>query len=375
MSTFPSTTTTTTTTAYIADIGLEEYHDFEWYYLAIVALVAVAIILENLAVLLCIGLNKKLQSIDNYCIINLACADLFNGIVFIFHVTFTVIRPYSCTNVIYCGVIFSAQPVAVVGSVLALMTMSIDRYISVSYTLKYTDIVTGKRFMLIVVVQWIVSIILGSMPVMIWHTEDIQACINVQILSDAKSAYLWYWLITFLPTVILLILYGRLFCVAYRHARRVAPRANQIKRNQTHNTACELSTINLPTTVGDTVESENSMEAHSPTTQRKKLHIINRAYKAVITLGIIMICMVCTFLPLQVMFISFNCENCFSISHFDMRAIMLVLQVSNSAMNPFVYAIRIKELRNTFVKTMKTIFLCKCRKQSVVNESPQQTDT
>ncbi|XP_077997939.1 adenosine receptor A2a-like [Glandiceps talaboti] len=346
----------------------EEEYESPWYYILLNIVFGAAIILENLLVLLSVYINKKLQDMDTFCIVNLACADLLVGIVFSFHFTYTIVMPYSCTNIHACAVVFAAMPAMVMVSVFALMVMSIDRYISVSQPLEYATIVTTKRMLIIITIQWVVSIFFGAMPVILWQGDPatFEGCLNTEIISNTKAAYLWYWMMTFLPTVVLIILYGRLFCVAYRHARRVAPIAKQLKQNATGGVGtagCDVSTINLPSAVTRNTpfdeQSSNTLDCY-----HKKVKIVNRAYKAVVTLGIIMVCMVCTFIPSQVMFISFNCDDCINMPHIHLRALMVLAQVSNSAMNPFIYAIRIKEFRRTFTLILKTTFCCRCKKAS-----------
>ncbi|XP_070570168.1 alpha-1A adrenergic receptor-like [Ptychodera flava] len=338
--------------------GVDEMRDDaeQWYHIVILTVLGGAIILENVLVLVAVCMNKKLQELDNISTINVACADLLSGMIFVFHFVVTTVRPYACSNMIYCALAYTAMPAAIVASVFALMVMSVDRYIGVSRPLEYAVIVTPKRIAFVIAMQWIVAIFLAVLPVVIWKGDpvDFKGCVNTELLSNTTAVYLWYFLIIFLPILVLLMLYGRLFCVAYRHARRVAPLVKQYRTNSPN--GCEISTIHLPSGNSPTVTATpESSECVS-----KKIRIVNRAYKATLTLGIIMICMVLTFIPTQLMFVKFTCNSCIPIAMAPLRTTLLCAQVSNSALNPLIYASRMKEFRRTFCRIFRIIFCCKC---------------
>ncbi|KAL8173894.1 UNVERIFIED_CONTAM: Alpha-1A adrenergic receptor [Gekko kuhli] len=173
---------------------------------------------------------------------------------------------------------------------MSLCVISIDRYIGVSYPLRYPAIVTEKRGLLALLCVWALSIMISIGPLFGWKQPppaNEKVCqINIDpgyVLFSALGSF-------YLPLIIILVMYCRVYVVAKRESKGLSC---GLKTEKSHSEEVTLRIHRKNTT--DTSRS-------SPSTKHKshfsvKLLKFSREKKAAKTLGIVVGCFILCWLP------------------------------------------------------------------------------
>ncbi|XP_053630158.2 probable muscarinic acetylcholine receptor gar-1 isoform X1 [Cherax quadricarinatus] len=121
-----------------------------------------------------------------YFIGNLALSDLAIGlyvvIAFLLHITHKSDLWQKNTCMLQIGVAVTACQ----ETIFTIMLIAVDKYLYICHGLKYSSIVTTKRVYIAVIISWIFSILIGSLPVMGMQVPWEQACdrcIFAQVIS------------------------------------------------------------------------------------------------------------------------------------------------------------------------------------------------
>ncbi|XP_011689274.1 PREDICTED: D(2) dopamine receptor isoform X2 [Wasmannia auropunctata] len=164
----------------------------------------VAIVLGNVLTILAITWARRLRNVvSNYFILNLAVSDLMVGVTLPYHLAFYVDA---------CG-----------GSIYNLIVIAIDRYVAIVHPLSYNAYATKRRVLLIIVIAWICTMGVSSIPIY-WNLFDehnaSQTCEletvlpRCYIVAIQMPAFFLSWIAMFL-------LYWKIWREAYMHARRM----------------------------------------------------------------------------------------------------------------------------------------------------------
>merc|ERR1712110_105926 len=123
----------------------------------------------NILVILAFFLNRQLRTINNYLIINLAVSDFIVGLVSMnFYTAYIIMRGWYFGKFL-CDAWLTLDYVASNTSVMNLLIICIDRYLSVSYPVKYRNkrkVIHAKLAMLF---AWVVSFILWAPWIIGWQ--------------------------------------------------------------------------------------------------------------------------------------------------------------------------------------------------------------
>uniref|UniRef100_A0A4W4GKU2 Melanocortin receptor 5 n=2 Tax=Electrophorus electricus TaxID=8005 RepID=A0A4W4GKU2_ELEEL len=263
-------------------------------------------LLENILVILAIVKNKNLHSPMYFFICSLAVADMM---VSVSNAWETIVIHLLANQRLVVAEHFIRQMdnvfdslicISVVASMCSLLTIAVDRYVTIFYALRYHNIMTVRRAGLIIGSIW--SFCTGCGIVFI-------------VYSDSTPVVVCLVAMFFIMLLLMASLYSHMFLLARSHVRRMAMAPG-----------CDASTQQCTTMRG--------------------------AITLTILLGIFIVCWAPFFLHLIVMI---SCPRnlyciCF-MSHFNMY---LVLIMCNSVIDPLIYALRSQEMRKTF----KEIICC-----------------
>uniref|UniRef100_U3III4 Alpha-1A adrenergic receptor n=1 Tax=Anas platyrhynchos platyrhynchos TaxID=8840 RepID=U3III4_ANAPP len=173
-------------------------------------------VLGNILVILSVACHRHLQSVTHYYIINLAVADLLlTSTVLPFSATMEILG-YWAFGRIFCNIWAAVDVLCCTASIMSLCIISIDRYIGVSYPLRYPSIVTEKRGLLALLCVWALSLVISIGPLFGWKEpapEDETICQITEepgyVLFSALGSF-------YLPLTIILVMYCRVYVVAKR---------------------------------------------------------------------------------------------------------------------------------------------------------------
>ncbi|XP_077088034.1 adenosine receptor A2b [Siphateles boraxobius] len=319
-------------------------------YIAIELVIAVLSIAGNVLVCWAVAINSTLKNATNYFLVSLAVADILVGCLAI---------PFAITISIglhsdFYGCLFLACFVLVLtqSSIFSLLAVAIDRYLAVKIPLRYKELVTGKRAREIIAILWILSFIIGLIPFVGWNRKDLSCsrnesgsiqtgnssdaadmetgflqsccleCFFENVVDMSYMVYFNFFGCVLPPLLIMLGIYIKIFTVARKQLRQI-----ELK--------CSVS---------------NGENHHHGLLQRE----IRAAKSLSIIVGLFALC----WLPVHIL-------NCLTLFYSELEKpsfIMntaIILSHANSAVNPIIYAYRIREFRFTFRKILNRHFLCR----------------
>ncbi|XP_028828947.1 adenosine A2a receptor b [Denticeps clupeoides] len=301
-------------------------------YIALELVIAALAVGGNVLVCWAVCVNSNLQSITNFFVVSLAVADIAVGLLAI---PFAIaISTGFCAN--FHGCLFIACFVLVLtqSSIFSLLAIAVDRYIAIKIPLRYNSLVTGSRAKAIIAVCWVLSAIIGLTPMMGWNQrgtnvtssdcpEGMTRCLFELVVTMDYMVYFNFFGCVLLPLLVMLAIYASIFMAA-RHQLRLM----------------ELKLTQVPG-LGNGHHAEGSTSSRS--VLQKEIHA---AKSLAIIVGLFAVC----WLPVHIL-------NCFTLFYQHgpdwIMYLAIILSHGNSVVNPFIYAYRIREFRQTFRRIIR----------------------
>lgn len=169
-------------------------------------------IIGNVLVIVSIKVNKNLQTVNNYFLFSLACADLIIGIFSMNLYTAYIVIGHWPLGPLVCDLWLALDYVASNASVMNLLIISFDRYFCVTKPLTYPIKRTTKMAGLMIAAAWVLSFILWAPAILFWQfivgerTVDKNKC-QIQFFSNAAVTFGTAIAAFYLPVVIMSVLY------------------------------------------------------------------------------------------------------------------------------------------------------------------------
>lgn len=245
-------------------------------------------VVGNILVILSVVCHRHLRTVTHYFIVNLAVADLLlSSTVLPFSAIFEILDRWVFGRA-FCNVWAAVDVLCCTASIMSLCVISVDRYIGVSYPLRYPAIMTKHRALLAVTLLWVLSIVISIGPLFGWKEpppEDESICKITEepgyaIFSAVGSFYL--------PLSIILVMYCRVYVVAHRESQGLR------EGHKTEKSDSERVILRIHR--GNTTVSEDEA-LRNRTHFALRLLKFSREKKAAKTLGIVVGCFVLCWLP------------------------------------------------------------------------------
>ncbi|XP_069701877.1 uncharacterized protein 5-HT2B [Periplaneta americana] len=139
------------------------------------ALLALALVLGtaagNILVCLAITWERRLQNVTNYFLMSLAITDLMVAVLVMPLGILTLVRGFFPLPSIYCLAWICLDVLFCTASIMHLCTISVDRYLSLRYPMKFGRNKTRRRVTLKIVFVWLLSIAM-SLPLCLMYSQD-----------------------------------------------------------------------------------------------------------------------------------------------------------------------------------------------------------
>ncbi|XP_054841600.1 adrenocorticotropic hormone receptor [Eublepharis macularius] len=261
-------------------------------------------IVENLLVLIAVWKNKNLHSPMYVFICSLAVSDMLGSL----HKTLENIIIILCKKrYLTCQEDFEKTIddiidfmfiLSLLGSIFSLSAIAADRYITIFHALRYHNIMTLQRALIILMVIW--AFCAGSGIAMVIFSHETATIVSFSILFCFMLVFI-------------LSLYIHMFLLAHSHARKIAL---------------------LPSTI------------------HQKANM-----KGAITLTILLGVFLCCWAPfvLHMLLMTFCTLNPYCVCYQSIFHVNGLLIMCNAVIDPMIYAFRSPELRSTF----KRLFCCR----------------
>ncbi|XP_026197576.1 trace amine-associated receptor 1-like [Anabas testudineus] len=179
---------------------------------------SVVTVFGNLLVIISIIYFKQLHTPTNSLILSLAVADLLVGVlVFPSSMAFPFSLCLFRENV-FCKVRDSIYITLCTCSILNLCCISIDRYYAVCQPLTYRIKINHSAVVVMILISWTVSVITGNS---FTFAELEQGTCETCSLNVVFANIIWFIFAFYLPVIIMLCIYLKIFLVAQRQARSI----------------------------------------------------------------------------------------------------------------------------------------------------------
>uniref|UniRef100_A0A7N8YRU6 Adenosine receptor A3 n=1 Tax=Mastacembelus armatus TaxID=205130 RepID=A0A7N8YRU6_9TELE len=285
--------------------------------------IALASVLGNVLVVLAVYVNRALRNTTFCFIVSLAVADIAVGVLVI---PLAIIISMGFNTQFYtCLFLTCLLLIITQSSILSLLAIAIDRYLRVKIPTRYDTIVTQGRAYVAVCLCWMLSFLTGLVPMIGWNTHDAKGnssssreifCKFTAVMSMDYMVYFNFFGWVVAPLTIMIALYGEIFRVIRRQL------------NQRAEATCD----------GD--------------------RYYQKELKLAKSLALVVFLFALCWLPIHIMnCISFFCPKCY-IPKFA-TYIGIFMSHVNSALNPMVYAFRIKRFRLTLIQITRRCMLCR----------------
>ncbi|KAF1588112.1 Adenosine receptor A3, partial [Eudyptes moseleyi] len=288
-------------------------------YVGTECLVALFATLGNILVIWVVKLNSTFHNTTLYFIVSLALADIAVGIL-VMPLAIVVslgisVHFYTCLFMCCLMVVFTNA------SILSLLAIAIDRYLRVKLPTRYKIITTGRRVWWALGLCWSVSLLVGLVPMFGWNkrepgNSDFLRCRFTSVMRMDYMVYFGFFTWTLIPLLIMCALYVEIFYII------------RTKLNQ------------------------------GTTSVRGAGAFYGQEFKTAKSLALVLFLFAISWLPLCII----NCIAYFYPECQIPKYLMylgILLSHANSAMNPIVYACKIKKFKNMYLLILRTYILCK----------------
>ncbi|NWU91103.1 AA3R protein, partial [Upupa epops] len=289
-------------------------------YIASECLIALFATLGNILVIWAVKLHSSGgQNTTLYFIASLALADIAVGILVVplaIVVSLGIsIHFYTCLFMCCLMVVFTNA------SILSLLAIAIDRYLRVKLPTRYKTITRERRVWWALALCWSLSLLAGLVPVFGWNKRepgqsDFLGCKFISVMRMDYMVYFCFFLWTLVPLLIMCALYIKIF----------------------HVIRTKLS--------------------YGSSSVRGAGVFYGQEIKAAKSLALVLFLFAVSWLPLCIL----NCVYYFCPGCHIPRYLMysgILLSHLNSAMNPIVYACKVKKFKSTYLFILRTYILCK----------------
>ncbi|XP_069737713.1 lysophosphatidic acid receptor 2 [Phaenicophaeus curvirostris] len=265
--------------------------------------VSVIVLLTNLLVITAIVINRRFHYPIYYLLGNLAAADLFAGVAYMFLMFHTGPRTAELSLKTWF-IRQSLLDTSLTASVVNLLAIAVERHQTV-FTMQLHSKMSNQRVMILIFCIWVTALLLGLIPSYGWHCLcALEKCSSMAPLYS--RSYLTFWAISNLVIfLIMVVVYTHIFVY--------------VKRKMTR------------------------MSKHTSFHPRYRETMISLVKTVTIILSAFVIC----WTPGQVVLLldGLGCKSCNVLA---VEKYVLLLAEINSLINAIVYSYRDNEMRNTF---------------------------
>ncbi len=329
---------------------------------SVIGLIALLAVVGNILVMIAFFQDPKIQrNVSNLFILSMSISDCIVGLI--------SLPIYICERLLdhwpfgkrVCQIWLALDYSISLISIHMITMISLDRYWLVTKKLKYKEFQTRRQVKVMICTSWVMIFLFYTGTAFLWEpfvagesVIDYTVECDLEALYNGKFSTSMLFVEFIIPLLIIVtfnaIVYHNIRIrsrrlVKNKKSRRYEPdKFSNIKTEDT-NTISSVSTNiempSVPTSTQTTITEES---------QKQKQSEFQRHRKAAITLAVIVGVFLCCLTPYYVVSILFAfCEDCIPDKSWDIANCILWC---NAALNPFLYAVTIVQVRRNFLKSL-----------------------
>ncbi|KAJ6654206.1 hypothetical protein lerEdw1_007303 [Lerista edwardsae] len=188
---------------------------------------SVATVVGNLLVIVSFKVNRDLKTVNNYFLLSLAGADLVIGAVSMNLYSAYIVMGRWALGSVACDLWLAVDYVASNASVMNLLVISFDRYLSITRPLTYRAKRTPRRAAVMIGLAWAISFVLWAPAILFWQhfvgerTVPEGKC-QIQFLSEPIITFGTAIAAFYLPVTIMVALYWRIYRETRKRAKELS---------------------------------------------------------------------------------------------------------------------------------------------------------
>ncbi|XP_056603948.1 muscarinic acetylcholine receptor M2a [Triplophysa dalaica] len=216
-------------------------------------------VIGNILVMLSIKVNRSLQTVNNYFLFSLACADLIIGLCSMNLYTVYIVIGYWPLGPVVCDLWLALDYVVSNASVMNLLIISFDRYFCVTKPLSYPVKRTTKMAGMMIAAAWVLSFILWAPAILFWQfivggrTVPEKEC-YIQFFSNAAVTFGTAIAAFYLPVIIMMVLYWQISRASKSRVKKENRKPSGANLEVASPSQMRENTANKPTNNNVTVE-------------------------------------------------------------------------------------------------------------------------
>ena len=346
------------------------FHASSWeifrnVYVTLLLIVAAAIVVANLLVIVLFVRSRRLRSVHHWFVMSLAFSDIQVGCVDTPIWVYILLNPHNISKEL-CLFNWTYPQVIFLASVYSILGITVDRFVSIRWPLKYRLIVTRRKTAVFIALVWSLSFVIAFIPVMDSRIKiNLPANTSIRVCSHVIKVKMQFFktsaLILVLPPVLaIIILYILIVKIVTNHV------ANR-EYFKVNNKDYRISKTMEQESLSDKRESGLHATTKSAMSVYKKM---SYAAKSVRVFCIVLVCILMSWVPFLVALdLASSCENCHRLALFIVVITSNLLSNCTAAVNPWLYTLRTRDFSEETRRLLASLGVVKYSGASLELES------
>ncbi|XP_026526237.1 5-hydroxytryptamine receptor 1A [Notechis scutatus] len=185
-------------------------------------------VLGNACVIAAIALERSLQTVANYLIGSLAVTDLMVSVLVLpMAALYQVLGKWTLGQAM-CDLFIALDVLCCTSSILHLCAIALDRYWAITDPIDYVNKRTPRRAAALISLTWLIGFLISIPPMLGWRTPEDRSDPNACNISKDPGYTIYSTFGAFyIPLLLMLVLYGRIFKAARFRIRKTVRKADK----------------------------------------------------------------------------------------------------------------------------------------------------
>ncbi|KAM5264388.1 5-hydroxytryptamine receptor 1A [Ctenodactylus gundi] len=185
-------------------------------------------VLGNACVVAAIALERSLQNVANYLIGSLAITDLMVSVLVLpMAALYQVLNKWTLGQVT-CDLFIALDVLCCTSSILHLCAIALDRYWAITDPIDYVNKRTPRRAAALISLTWLIGFLISIPPMLGWRTPEDRSDPDACTISRDHGYTIYSTFGAFyIPLLLMLVLYGRIFRAARFRIRKTVKKAER----------------------------------------------------------------------------------------------------------------------------------------------------